>query len=89
MESVLIQTFHPGIADRRGKRVKRQWLGDTGNIRCAKRIDAEKANKPLVQQQLVAELVRFLAIGSRLAGALRDFFGVAVFLAGMKSKIRR
>lgn len=66
--------------------MERQWLGDPGNIWLTERIDAEKADEPLVQQQLVSEFVRFLAIGGRFAGALGGSFGSGFFGRHGKTK---
>jgi hypothetical protein len=75
MQAILIQTFHARITDRRGKRVEGQRLGDAGNVWFSEGVDTEKTDEPLVQQQLVAKLVRLLAIRNNLSGALSGSFG--------------
>jgi hypothetical protein len=56
VQVVMIHAFQPRVPDRFGQEAKRAYVLAVQLI-VGKRVDAEQADQPLVEQQLVAEIV--------------------------------
>src|ERR1035437_3906244 len=86
VEAVVIQTFFACVAQRCGQLVEWAHLGACKFI--AQRIDAELADEPLVQEQLVAEIV-LLGLDPGFPRSLRSsHVGLAIPGFAYRSRIR-